>query len=386
MAPTNRIKCYAKAIAEQGIECEVLIFTRTEVYGKTPENTVGKGYFDGIPFRYIGGTPLRDANVLIRQLNDKLDRWKLKNYLRHNLRKGDIVLGYIGTDVIYVNQLIDVIHRCGAKYVRELCEYPYGTGSVESKDIIRYRELTFSKQFPLCDGFIAISEALVDLALKYKSKKGQIIKIPILVDFEKYNMKDLSEQSEYPYIFHSGTLYEQKDGILGMIKAFGIAKQQMDKNIHFISTGSMEKSPHSSEIKELIAKYQLEDNIYFTGFLSEDELKDYLSKASLVIINKYSTRQNQYCFSTKLGEYLAAEKPVIITDIGEAMNWLTDNETAYVVEVGNVNSLADRIMEAFSDNLKRKSIALKGKELCKNSFSYQSYGKRLVKFFKLLSN
>lgn len=60
----------------------------------------------------------------------------------------------------------------------------------------------------------------------------------------------------------------------------------------------------------------------FTGYLSHEDLKDYLSKASMVIINKYRNQQNEHCFSTKLGEYLAAAKPVIITNVGEAMNWL----------------------------------------------------------------
>lgn len=386
MAATNRIKCYAKAIAEQGIKCEVLIFTRTEVYGKIPKNTVGKGHFDDIPFRYIGGTPLRGSNVLVRQLNDRLDRWRLKKYLKRNLKEGDIVLGYIGTDVFYVNLLIKTIHNCGAKYVRELCEYPYGTNSVESKAIIKNREITFSKQFPICDGFIAISDTLVSIALEYKSSKAKVLKVPILVDFESYNLTERSKEAEFPYIFHSGTLYEQKDGILGMIEAFGIAKRKMNLDVHFISTGTIDKSPHAVEIRELISKYDIEKYIHFTGYLSDEELKDYLSKASLVIINKYKTNQNLYCFSTKLGEYLAASKPVIITDVGEAINWLKDGETAYIVESKNVNALSDKIVEAFSDEAKLQHIASQGNILCKNSFSYQSYGKRLVDFFKDLSN
>ena len=385
MAATNRIKCYARAIAEQGIECEILNFTRTEVYGKTPQNTEGVGIYEDIPFKYIGGTPLRASNVIVRQLNDRLDRWKLKTYLKCNLREGDIVLGYIGTDVLYVNQLIKIIHNCGAKYVRELCEYPYGTNSAESKAIIKNREITFSKQFPICDGFIAISDALANVASKYKSPQGKILKVPILVDFESYNLDDCSKEAINPYIFHSGTLYEQKDGILGMIEAFGMVKENSKLNIHFISTGSIDKSPHADKIKELIKKYNIRDCIHFTGYLSDDELKDYLSKASLVIINKYRTQQNQYCFSTKLGEYLAAEKPVIITNVGEAMNWLKDGESAYIIEPEDVKALFNKIIYAFSDDSKRQDIASKGKDLCKKSFSYQSHGKRLVEFFQNLS-
>lgn len=380
MAATNRIKCYAKAIVEQGIKCEILIFTRTEVYGKTPKNTLGKGDFDGIPFKYIGGTPLRGSNVLFRQLKDYLDRWKLLWFLKRHLNEGDIVFAYMGTMVDYSIRIIDVTHNCGAFYISDLCEYPYGTGA-ETKKTVGNRYKVLNKLFPLLDGVIPISDALCELAKQYVTPKCQILKVPILVDYEKYCLKDQSEISEYPYIFHSGTLYEQKDGILGMIEAFGLAKQKLDREFYFVSTGKIENSPHAAEIKQIISKYNIEKYIHFTGYLSDEELKDYLVKASLVIINKYRTQQNQYCFSTKLGEYLAASKPVIITNVGEAMNWLEDGVSAYIVESENVDSLSNAIVKAFSDDVFKQRIALQGNVICRNSFDYHVWGEKVVKLF-----
>ena len=63
LAPGNRIKCYAKAILHAGIDCEVIIYRRTERYGYAPKNTIGEGVYEGIPFKYIAGTPLRGRNV-----------------------------------------------------------------------------------------------------------------------------------------------------------------------------------------------------------------------------------------------------------------------------------------------------------------------------------
>lgn len=385
MAATNRIKCYAKAIAKQGIKCEVLIFTRTEVYGKIPKNTVGKGHFDDIPFRYIGGTPLRGSNVLVRQLNDRLDRWRLLWYLRKNLKKGDVVFAYMGTFVDYSLKIIDITHKCGAFYLYDLCEYPYGTGA-ETKKVVRNRCKTLNKLYPLFDGVIPISDTLCELAKQYVNPKCQILKVPILVDYDKYNIENLSDKAEYPYIFHSGTLYEQKDGILGMIEAFGMAKQKLDREFRFVSTGKIENSPHATEIKRIISKYNIEKHIHFTGYLSDEELKDYLSKASLVIINKYRTQQNQYCFSTKLGEYLAASKPVIITNVGEAMNWLEDGVSAYIVEPENVNSLSNAIVKAFSDDGIRQRISLQGNAICRNCFDYRVWGEKITKMLYKCKN
>lgn len=380
MAATNRIKCYAKAIIEQGISCQVLIFTRTEVYGKPPKNTIGEGEIEGIPYKYIGGTPLRGSNIFVRQFDDFHDKLKLIHFLKQNLETGDVVFGYCGACVRYINLLIDIIHHKKAKYIRDLCELPYGT-TKETQKAVYYRRITLKKQIPKCDGIITISEALKDLADHYKGGKTKIIKIPIMVDFDKYEMDDRSNESTVPYIFHSGTLYEQKDGILGMIEAFGITCKKYKKEIKFISTGNIESSPHSNQIKELIKKYSLEDKIKFTGYLNHNELKQYLAKATLVIINKYNTKQNKYCFSTKLAEYLAAGKVVILTNVGEAINWLKDNESAYIVETEDCEKLADKIIYALENKSQSLKIAKNGKAVCRQYFSYKQYGKTLVDLF-----
>ena len=136
--------------------------------------------------------------------------------------------------------------------------------------------------------------------------------------------------------------------------------------------------------KKLIEQYHLEDMVKFTGFISEDELKDYLSKSSLVIINKYPTRQNNYCFSTKLGEYLAAAKPVIMTNVGEAMNWLKNGVSAYIIEPYDVDTLSDAIENILTNPEKARGIGLAGRGVCQRSFDYRNWSKPLVDFLNQL--
>jgi glycosyltransferase involved in cell wall biosynthesis len=384
MAATNRTKCFAKAIISQGLSCKVLIYTRTERYGKKPKNIDGKGVFEGIPFQYMGKTPLRGKNPFIRKFHDLADKFRLLSYLFQHLKKNDIVISVVGQDADFVQALIKLIHFKQAKFVRELCELPYGTGK-ETPKAIKKRDYILKKQFPSCDGIIAISDKLMNLAKEYASNKCHIIKIPILVDFEKYYIPDKSSDATTPYIFHSGTLYEQKDGFIGMLEAFGKATELVKKPILFISTGTISKSPHREEIKRIINQYHLKDKVFFTGYISDEELKENLSKASLVIINKYLNQQNTYCFSTKLGEYLAAGKPVIITNVGEAMNWLKDGESAYIVEPNDTDSLAKAIVEAFNNSEKRKMIGINGQKICKKCFDYRNYGAKLQHFFNSIT-
>lgn len=380
MAATNRIICYAKSLLIEKVDCEVIIFRRTEVYGKVANNYLGEGIFDGITFTYIGGTPLRGSNVLIRQFNDYFDKRETKRFLKNNLNKGDVIFFYAGSEIDFAEKVICIAHSKGATVVKDLGELPFGTVR-ENRKSIRNRQRMLSKVFPILDGFIPISDSLFDLAKNNASKTATILKVPIMVDFSKYELPDRSDEVEIPYIFHSGTLSEQKDGILGMIEAFGMASKMMSMPIKFISTGFMNSSPHSKEIADLIKTYDLQDKLVFTGYLSHDELREYLSKASLTIINKYATQQNRYCFSTKLGEYLAAGKPVIMTRVGEAVNYLKDGETAFFVEPGDVAQLSEKIRFVLTHREIAIKVGKNGKNLCKEVFDYRVYGNKLVQSF-----
>ena len=137
--------------------------------------------------------------------------------------------------------------------------------------------------------------------------------------------------------------------------------------------------------KRRMWKYNISDKLTFTGYLYREQISDYLSKASLVVINKHPNPQNLYGFSTKLGEYLAAGKPVIITNVGEAMNWLKDGESAYIIEPNDTDSLAKAIVDAFNNSEKRKMIGINGQKICKECFDYRNYGAKLQHFFNSIT-
>ena len=381
MAATNRIRCYAGAIAEAGIDCEVIIYKRTERYGVKPMNTDACGKSLGVPYRYIGGTPLRRGSRIVRFFNDKLEKTLSLRYIRKKAREGDIIFAYAGLDVDYCIRVCRFSHRMKLKFGIDLCELPYGS-ITETPDAIKKRHIFEKSLLPEIDFVIPISDALEKYAGKFISAKCASCKIPIMVEFSKYDIYDISTESDTPYIFHSGTLTEQKDGILGMIEAFGIAVNKLKFPVKFILAGEKSSSIFEKQIDDLINKYGLQDKILFTGYLFQNQLIDYLKSASLVIINKHETQQNLFGFSNKLGEYLAAGKALIISRVGEAMNWLHDGSDSIIVTPGDIEELAEAIIRVLSDNELRNKLGQGAKETCRNSFDYKKYGKIMVSMFE----
>ncbi|WP_299319557.1 glycosyltransferase family 4 protein [uncultured Maribacter sp.] len=379
MAAAKRISCYAKGLISAGIDCEVIIATRTEIYGKQPKNIIAKAGF----FTYISNKTQRESNVLIRRLNDYKDTIMTLRYIIKNSTNKDVILNYLREDSLN-SLIIKAAKKTGAKVVRDLCEFPYGTGEETVK--IKSKRNSFLKNiFPKFDGFICISEPLLDLANKYKSPDAKVIKVPILIEPKESETEELIfSPIKTPYIFHSGTLYEQKDGILGAIEAFAIASTRLSFPVKYVLTGNLSKSPNKVDIEKLIEKYCIQDKIIFTGFLETSDLIAYQKSCTMMIINKLDNQQNKYCFATKLGDYLLAEKPVITTDIGESTNYLKDGESAYIVESGNIAILAKKIEDVFTDTVNNKIIAENGKKVALTYFSYNTQGSRLADFLKNL--
>lgn len=380
LAGTGRVICYAKALIKAGVNCEVIVFHRTEVYGNTPKNTLGQGTFEGIPFRYIGGTPLRASNVFIRKINDWKDKVNLLKYLKNNMVKGDAIFTYYRQNPMD-NKLLQFANENDFPIYRDLCEYPYATSRIDEKTELRCKHYMESV-FPKYNGAICISQPLFDLAKKYHPS-GKHLKVPILIDKEKWSFDNVvAKQLDAPYIFHSGALFQQKDGIVDVLSSFADALPKLPAGTKYYFTGKVEKSIDSSLIQKVIKDRHLQKHVVFLGFLQNDEMIQYIKGASLFIIYKNDNLQNRYCFATKLGEYLLSGKPVITTNIGEAMCYLTDKKNAYIIDCGNREQLTNTIIDVLVHKDEATKVGVLGRKVAEQNFCYEAQSSKLADYFR----
>lgn len=379
MASTARVHAYGIGLKNQGQEVHVLLPISLEPHGCKQKNIHHEGFDEnGVHYKYMSGSSQRGNNIIKRQINDQYGYCRTLLYLLKHLRKDDQVIIYEG-GWFWQLMCIIAVHLKGAKVAMELNELPYVFGQQTPKNIAK-RQRILKHVFPRYDQFIVISDTLQQLAHQY-APKSKVIKVPIIVEDLIDSVTKDKSPFDKPYILHTGTLNQSKDGILGLIEAFGKVCQQTDIPLHYLFTGYLEKSPQRDYIKKLLVKYHIEDRVKFLGYLEESELRHYQQHCSLCIINKYKTLQNKYCFSTKLGEYLAFARPVIMTSVGEAMNYLKDGENAYLVEPNDTDSMADKILHILNHPNEAARIGNAGRELAMNVFDCDVQAKRLVSFF-----
>lgn len=354
IAGFKRTGCYVKALAGTGVE------SRLYVYGSDCR---------------------KHRTMFILRIQALLTMIGTCLKLLANVRRGDVIYSYSNDYPRFVALQSRIAHRHGARFFMELCEYPYIFNSPAIAGP-KFRILT-EKVIPACDGIMAISNTLIDWVKPYCNTECRTRKIPILVDFDTYDLTDSSQSEPVPFIFHAGSLFEMKDGFLGMLEAFGMMVNQSGMDMKFLFTGKLEGSRHEKEAREIIGKYNMQDNVRFLGYVTDDELSDYLSRSAMCIINKYPNMQNKYCFSTKLGEYMAAGKAIIITNVGEAMNWLTDGHDALIVEPEDSNLLSSAMQKVLEDKDLRRSLGENARKSCHEHFDCRNYGETLKEAFTL---
>lgn len=380
MAATNRMICYGKALAAGSCRCQLLTTTRTEPPGGPVRNAEREGAFEGVSFKYIPKRTVRPRRFIMRRLVDAYDWAGSLVYVTRHIGRGDAVLLYMGNHHVQSAMILLISKIKGFKVARELCEYPSSTMSDSWLNRLR-RWVDLRWLFPLYDGFVAISQALVEVAERYGSKRAKIIKVPILVDPKNAQGKEAHIHPR-PYIFHGGTMTERKDAIISTMRAFAMACNELGRKIDFIIAGP--KSGTFPELRRIIAQSGIGDNVIFIDTLPHDEVIRYQNGASLCVLNKNNNIQNRCGFSTKLGEILLSATPVITTTVGEANNFLEDGVSAYITEPHKPELIARQIVRAFTDEPLRLKIAAAGRQIALDNFAVEAQGPRLARFFREL--
>ncbi len=378
-ASTARVRSYGKGFLANGIRVKVLLPIPKQRFTEHPLNPNNEGQDEnGVRYKYMAHSSVRSKSIIIRQIQDIYGYLHTLFHILFKSQADDLFIIYEGSPLWY-NLCVTVAHIAKRKIGIELNELPYGTGK-ETDKTIKQRHYMLRKIFPKIDFILAISEELEKLGQKY-APQAITIKVPIIIDGDLSGEEN--KEKNIPYIFHSGSLFEQKDGICGMIEAFGIACQYINKPIEYILTGNLEDSPHSNEIKRIINKYNIQDRIKFLGYLDIQSLRRYQKDCFLTIINKYDTQQNKYCFSTKLGEYLSFSRPVITTTIGEANHYLKDGINAFIVEPHHPDLIAKKIIYAFEHPEESHKIGIAGHKLVEKEFNCIYQTKRIINALKL---
>ena len=213
-------------------------------------------------------------------------------------------------------------------------------------------------------GMLVISKALVNYFKEHGIKNITVVNM--FVDSKRFDK--IKADAKEKYIAYCGTISPFKDGVDYLIEAFGLFyKKHSDYGLKLI--GRFESVEAENMLRKLVAEHHLEQSISFTGMIKPEEMPQLLCGARMLALARPDNEQAKYGFPTKLGEYLATGKPVVVTNVGEIGLFLKDGVNCRMANPGDEIDFADKLSWVADNYDEALKLGEKGKELTKKEFS-----------------
>ena len=244
---------------------------------------------------------------------------------------------------------------------------PLNGYSLKKKVNKRLKGLLFSRYIDVFVGVsnYTVNEILNDFGTHLKTKTITIYN-GVIIDsiLIRENRANIS-----PIFLVASHLRESK-GIQDLIEAVFLLPAEIKNEIKIAVYG---EGPYEQHLLEKIKKSNVQDCFIFMG--SKPNLNEIFSQYDYML-----QPTHMECFSLSILESLAANVPVITTNVGGNTEAITSGENGYIFEAKNVKALSVILEDIY---LGRKKISVNTRELIANSFSLP---KMVENHFELLKN
>lgn len=200
-------------------------------------------------------------------------------------------------------------------------------------------------------------------------------------DYEnKERLREKLDIGTKKVVLYTGRLVKRK-GVKYLITAFAKLRQERD-GIVLIIAG---KGECSSELKLLAKALNIENSVYFLGFVNNVNLLPYYLLCDICTIPSITCGMGDPWVFV-VNEAMHCGKPIIATDaVGAAFDMIKDGENGYIIPEKDSDALYQTMKKVFSDLELAKKMGEKSKRIIEEGFRYEHMIASFKKAIKYVS-
>ena len=192
----------------------------------------------------------------------------------------------------------------------------------------------------------AVSSSTEQQVLDIDSSKS-VVRFPAWIDFKDFQNIEPKPLSKDKFnILFIGSVTDRKKPHM-IIEAI---QRINDKSYHLSIVGPAPNEKYFKELKDLIDKSDLQNQVSLIGPVDRESVKDYYSSSNLMILPSISEGLARVIFESQV-----AMCPVLVTDAPGMSDIVIDGQTGYVFESNNLDSLSLKI-EYINNNYDEASL------------------------------
>lgn len=354
------------SIAGEGLEVELLI---PHYHKKASTRNLDTEF----SVFYLG------KNILINSLLlNRIFFWMA--VLRHAIKGNTEAVLFYNTQADSV-LVAKILRWCKIKVVMEICDL-HSNNDHKNFSFRTFLARWTEKVLPRnCDLVIVISHLLKEIIQK-DSPDIPVMIVPILVDTDFFynETEDFMElrksKGDSFLISYVGGMWHHQ-GVRYLIAAF---KKLIDQkyNVKLLLAGKYSTDENCDDVLALIAQYKLDKHVILPGWVQTREVKNILDCSDLLVICQTNNVFARAGLPTKLAEYAACGKAILITDVGDVKNYFTHGENCVLCQPESAESMADVIKYVIEHPYLAVDLGINAKQVSREVFDYTKNGKVIL--------
>jgi len=167
-------------------------------------------------------------------------------------------------------------------------------------------------------------------------------------------------------------LIKEVKGLELLLEAFKLVLEKYP-DIYLLIAGKAWKNDFTV-YQNIIDKYKLSANcIIHNNFISHEDVPYYFSASDLVVLPYKKIYQSGVLLMA-----MSYEKPVLVSDLPALTEFIVDDKNGFVFKTNNIQSLANKLCSAISDDDNLEKVRQNGAELVRIKYNWNEIG-RLTK-------
>jgi glycosyltransferase involved in cell wall biosynthesis len=373
---SSRVFNYARGLQTAGARVKVICVEPS--WGASTLNVAARGDYEGVPFEYTYGQTIRPSSFAHRRLL-KIAKWP-----RFVLaaRRWASEMGGLDAMLVYSRSLpwiavawliCRLLH---ATLLHEDCELPF-VWKAETPSTRLKRWLYQRVAFRAFDGCLVISTYLEAYCRRYLRPGAGTLLVPILVDVAEVTPDTDEDGEPDDRIAYCG--YMDHPEMQAVVGAFADLAQDFPGLRLQLIGGSLRPEAMPALLARL-GDLGIADRVEVVGKVKREDLFCLLRRARILMLPRASAAFSQAGLPTKVGEYLATGRPVVVSAVGDLPLYLSDGVDAYLADSDAPHVFGDRLRDALLHPAEASKIGRRGRETAKRCFDPSTHGARILAF------
>lgn len=373
-ASTKRIRLIGRCLVSSSIPFHVWHLGPSSF----EENKNKCGEHGGLTFEYLSPSVRRPSTFIKRSLyylwGCILLFFRLLKYRRHS-----VVYVYYHGDFINIWSLL-LCRLMKIPSVQEACEWWPGTTYSNFFNGWMYRTVMFRWS----NGAMPISHEIEDRIQGLAGSDYPVCRVPVLVDPTENNRQledGFNRDRPRQVLLWCGMVDGYKRDVLFLIEAMAKLTSPAGQNSLLRIVGPCSESCRLELLAYANSKNIAAERVNIVGFVSDAQLWNYCTQADALLMPLWEDDRSSTRFPTKLGQYLAAGRPIVTARVGEIKYFLTA-ETAMFYPPGETTGLAYSLDLLLNDPALADRLASRAMQEVLPKVDFRSNAQRISQWFR----